>query len=112
MTSHAWLHKNDADPDQRHMNKLLSRVERRLYPVSDAEAFWIKRILTMLLNIWRRYYYLYAEGDVLVFFDMSSLTQVTVEVKETEDGEETPVTGEVPRKPHEEREFQEALQGL
>lgn len=79
--SHAWLSPNHADPDGLHLDIMLLRLEEVLEAEPSSYLFhkW-----------WWRYYYLESEGDVVFFFDMSSLPQT-------------------PRTPQEESDFKQAL---
>lgn len=81
VVSHPWLSAEHADPDGIHLDLLLALIEEKFgnaYARSGCNRWW------------RRYYYLRSEGDVLIFFDMSSLPQA-------------------PRAPQEEADFKQAL---
>jgi len=84
VVSHAWLSPQHADPDGMHLDIVLSKLKKNFGEL-DRSTFR-KRIYAS----WWRYYYLEGEGDILFFFDMSSLTQV-------------------PRSPREQEHFKHAL---
>lgn len=66
VVSHAWLSPDHADPDGLHLDIVISSIKEKLRPPCW-HWFWLW---------WWRYYVLEAEGDVLLFFDMSSLAQM------------------------------------
>lgn len=69
LVSHAWLSTTHADPDGLHLDAMIAKVEERFHVDSSA---------TLWQRLWHalwRYYYIESEGDVLIFFDMSSLYQ-------------------------------------
>ena len=68
--SHPWLSKGHADPHGIHLDIVLRVLMGRLLPVGRRAGH-----LQSIANYWRRYYYWYSGGDVLIFFDQSSLPQ-------------------------------------
>lgn len=65
VVSHPWLAPDHADPQGIHLDALVRIVVQKLSYV-DARSAW---------RWWWQYYFLQSEGDVLIFFDMSSLHQ-------------------------------------
>jgi len=81
--SHAWLSPTHADRDGVHLDLLIERLGEKL-PSAYARYDWC------LARWWWKSYYLESEGDILIFFDMSSLYQA-------------------PRTPEEEKDFKQGL---
>lgn len=67
--SHAWLDRRHADPDGLHLDLVLARVQEKLGAPGRIG------VPGRIRQWWFSYYYLQAEGDVLLFFDMSSMAQ-------------------------------------
>ena len=63
-------HTGNADPDGLHLDLLINRIDKDLFPDEGLRG------LNFLQNLWRRYFYLDSPGDILVFFDQSSLPQL------------------------------------
>lgn len=68
VVSHAWLSPENSDPDGRHLDLVIQEIEQKF--ASSARFAYCG-----LWRWWYHYYYMQAEGDMLIFFDMSSLYQ-------------------------------------
>merc|ERR1711920_1187562 len=65
VVSHAWLSRTHADPDGFHLDLVLALLDEKFTSGSSCR----------LVKWWLSYYYMESWGDVLLFFDMSSLYQ-------------------------------------
>ena len=66
--SHAWLSPCHTDPDGLHLDIVLATMKEGFMRDSAVGSFRER-----LYHRWWCYYYMDSEGDVLFFFDMSSL---------------------------------------